>query len=338
MLKVNVRKKYAIDLGSSNTRLWSPVGGILIDEPSVLALSSMDGTLVAIGEEAKSMLGKTPETLTPSFPISGGAVTDQDLSSTYVKNLLSRVSPRFQPLGPDIMIVSSSGSTQVERRALLESVLRAGASHAYLVDTTLAASIGSGIPVSGASGHMVVNIGADVTEAAVLSLGGVVLSETKRVGSSLIDREISTYLKDKYGLVIGLSTAEDIKKEIASATVLSKVERLEVSGRDSVYGLPRLINIHSTEITEAITNALTEITTPVTSTLENIPPELAADIIEKGIIMTGGGALLRNFDKYMTEQTGVPSHVSEEPLLCCVRGAGVVLENIELWKRSIMTK
>lgn len=333
-----MRKKYAIDLGSSNTRLWSPVDGVLVNEPSVLAISAIDGSLVAIGSEAKSMLGKTPETLIPSFPINGGAVTDQDLSSTYVKNLLARVSPRFQPLGPDIMIVSSSGSTQVERRALLESVLRSGASHAYLVDTTLAASIGSGIPVSGASGHMVVNIGSDVTEAAILSLGGVVQSETKRVGSLLIDKAIASYLKDKYGLIIGLSTAEDIKKQIASATMMPKSQRMEVSGRDAVYGLPRLINVNSSELTEAIQDALSEIISPVTAVLENIPPELASDIIEKGIIMTGGGSLLTNFDKYLTDQTGVPSHVSEEPLLCCVRGAGVVLENIELWKRSILTK
>jgi rod shape-determining protein MreB len=235
------------------------------------------------------------------------------------------------------MVCVPAGCTQVERRAALDATLSAGAGHAYLIDEPLAAAIGAQIPVSAPSGHMIVDIGGGSTEAAVISLGGVVTHKSVRVAGNKVDEAIQTYLKKKHNLIVGDQTAEDIKLKIGSATILAKNEKLEISGRDLVFGLPRTIVITSSEVTEAIKPVLTQIIGSVKGVLEDTPPELAADIIDKGIVMSGGSSLLRNFDKLMTEETGVPAHVADEPMLCVVRGTGLVLENIELWKRSVTT-
>lgn len=332
------RKNIAIDLGTANTLVWVSGQGLVVNEPTVVAVSSEDGRVVAVGEEAKRMLGRTPEALTASRPMRDGVIADYQVTEAMLRYFISKVIGRFQFLKPEVMVCVPAGCTQVERRAALDATLSAGAAHAYLIDEPLAAAIGAQIPVSAPSGHMIVDIGGGSTEAAVISLGGVVLHKSVRIAGTKVDEAIQNYLKKKHNLIIGDTTAEDIKLKIGSATPLAKVEKLEISGRDLVFGLPRSVTVTSSEVTEAIKPVLIQIIGAVKGVLEDTPPELAADIIDKGIVMSGGSSMLRNFDVLMTEETGVPAHVADEPLLCVVRGTGLVLENIELWKRSVTDK
>ncbi|MGA3292306.1 MAG: rod shape-determining protein [Candidatus Microgenomates bacterium] len=333
-----LRRNIAIDLGTANTLVWVAGDGLVVNEPTVVAISSEDSRVVAVGEEAKKMLGRTPEALIASRPMRDGVIADYQVTEAMLRYFIGKVIGRFQFFKPDVMVCVPAGCTQVERRAALDATLSAGAGHAYLIDEPLAAAIGAQIPVSAPSGNMIVDIGGGSTEAAVISLGGVVTHKSARVAGNKIDEAIQNYLKKKDNLIIGDQTAEEIKLKIGSAVPLAKVEKLEISGRDLVFGLPRTVVVTSTEITEAIRPILLQIVAAVKGVLEDTPPELAADIIDKGIVMSGGSSLLRNFDKLMTEETGVPAHVADEPLLCVVRGTGLVLENIELWKRSVTTK
>lgn len=333
-----LRKNIAIDLGTANTLVWVAGEGLVGNEPTVVAISADDSKVVAVGEEAKKMLGRTPEALIASRPMRDGVIADYQVTEAMLKYFIGKVTGRYHFFKPNVMVCVPAGCTQVERRAALDATLSAGAGHAYLIDEPLAAAIGAQIPVSAPSGHMIVDIGGGSTEAAVISLGGVVGHKSARVAGNKIDEAIQNYLKKEFNLIIGDQTAEDIKLKIGSATPLEKVEKLEISGRDLVFGLPRTVVITSTEVTEAMKPILMQIVAAVKGVLEDTPPELAADIIDKGIVMSGGTSLLRNFDKLMTEETGVPSHVADEPLLCVVRGTGLVLENIELWKRSVTTK
>lgn len=332
------RKNIAIDLGTANTLVWVAGEGLIVNEPTVVAISADDNKVVAVGEEAKKMLGRTPEALIASRPMRDGVIADYQVTEAMLRYFIGKVIGRFQLFKPNVMVCVPAGCTQVERRAALDATLSAGAGHAYLIDEPLAAAIGAQIPVSAPSGHMIVDVGGGSTEAAVISLGGVVSHKSARVAGNKIDEAIQNYLKKKHNLIIGDQTSEDIKLKIGSATPTPKVEKLEISGRDLVFGLPRTVIITSTEVTEAIRPILMQIVGAVKAVLEDTPPELAADIIDKGIIMSGGSSLLRNFDKLMTEETGVPAHVADEPLLCVVRGTGLVLENIELWKRSVTTR
>lgn len=332
------RKNIAIDLGTANTLVWVAGGGLVVNEPTVVAISSEDNKVVAVGEEAKKMLGRTPEALIASRPMKDGVIADYQVTEAMLKYFIGKVVGRFQLFKPNVMVCVPAGCTQVERRAALDATLSAGASHAYLIDEPLAAAIGAGIPVSAPSGHMIVDIGGGSTEAAVISLGGVVVHKSARVAGNKIDEAIQNYLKKKHNLIVGDTTSEDIKLKIGSSVPLAKEEKLEISGRDLVFGLPRTVTITSTEVTEAIKPVLLQIVGAVKAVLEDTPPELASDIIDKGIVMSGGSSTLRNFDKLMTEETGVPAHVADEPLLCVVRGTGLVLENIELWKRSVTTR
>lgn len=333
-----LRKNIAIDLGTANTLVWVAGVGIIANEPTVVAISSEDNKVVAVGEDAKKMLGRTPESLIASRPMREGVIADYQVTEAMLKYFISKVMGKFSFLKPDVMICVPAGCTQVERRAALDATLSAGAAHAYLIDEPLAAAIGAGIPVSAPSGHMIVDIGGGAAEAAVISLGGVVGHRSVRVAGNKIDEAIQNYLKKKHNLIVGDQTAEDIKIKIGSATPVVKQEKLEISGRDLVFGLPRSIVVTSDDVTEAMKPVLLQIIGAVKAVLEDTPPELAADIIDKGIVMSGGTSVLRNFDKMMTEETGVPAHVAEEPLLCVVRGTGLVMENIELWKRSVTTK
>lgn len=332
------RKNIAIDLGTANTLVWVAGEGIVANEPTVVAVSSEDNKVVAVGEEAKRMLGRTPESLIAARPMREGVIADYQVTEAMLRYFIGKVIGKFQLFKPEVMVCVPAGCTQVERRAALDATLSAGAAHAYLIDEPLAAAIGAQIPVSAPSGHMIVDSGGGSTEAAVISLGGVVVHKSVRVAGNKIDEAIQNYLKKKHNLIIGDMTAEDIKLKIGSATLLAKTEKLEVSGRDLVFGLPRSVTVTSNEVTEATKSVLLAIIGAVKGVLEDTPPELAADIIDKGIIMSGGTSLLRNFDKLMTEETGVPAHIADEPLLCVVRGTGLVLENIELWKRSVTTK
>jgi len=333
-----LRKRIAIDLGTANTLVWVAGEGMIANEPTVVAISAEDNRVVAVGEDAKKMLGRTPETLIASRPMREGVIADYQVTEAMLRYFIGKVTGRFQLVKPDVMICVPAGCTQVERRAALDATLNAGAAHAYLIDEPLAAAIGAGIPVSAPSGHMILDIGGGAAEAAVISLGGVVVHKSVRIAGNKIDEAIQNYMKKKHNLIIGDQTAEEIKIKIGSATKLKKVESLEISGRDQVFGLPRSITITSSEVTKAIKPTLIQIIGAVKGVLEDTPPELASDIIDKGIVMSGGTSLLRNFDKLLTDETGVPAHVAEDALLSVVRGTGVVMENIELWKRSIITK
>lgn len=333
-----LRKNIAIDLGTANTLVWVAGEGLVANEPTVVAISSEDNKVVAVGEEAKKMLGRTPEALIASRPMRDGVIADYQVTEAMLKYFINRVTGKFQFFKPNVMVCVPAGCTQVERRAALDATMSAGASRAYLIDEPLAAAIGAQIPVSAPSGHMIVDIGGGSTEAAVISLGGVVTHKSIRIAGNKVDEAIQNYLKKKHNLIVGDITSEDIKLKIGSAVKLAKEEKLEISGRDLVFGLPRSVTISSDEVTEAMKPVLLQIIGAVKAVLEDTPPELAADIIDKGIVMSGGSSLLRNMDKLMTEETGVPSHVADEPLLCVVRGTGLVLENIELWKRSVSTK
>lgn len=333
-----MRKRLAIDLGTANTLMWVAGEGLVANEPTVVAISADDDRVVAVGEDAKRMLGRTPETLIASRPMRDGVIADYRVTESMLRYFIGKVGGRFQLFKPDVMICVPAGCTQVERRAALDATLAAGAAHAYLIDEPLAAAIGAGIPVSAPSGHMILDIGGGAAEAAVISLGGVVAHKSVRVAGNKIDEAIQDYLKKKHNLIIGDQTAEEIKVKIGSALKLEKEEKMEISGRDLVFGLPRSITITSTEIAEAVQGPLFQIIGAVKGVLEDTPPELAADIIDKGIVMSGGTSMLRNFDKLLTGETGVPAHVAEDALFCVVRGTGVVMENIELWKRSILTR
>src|SRR5258708_7491511 len=292
----------------------------------------------SVGIEAKKMLGRTPDSLIAMRPMREGVIADYQVTKSMLSYFINKISGRVFLFKPDVMVCVPAGCTQVESRAALDATMAAGAGHAYLIDEPLAAACGANIPVTAASGQMIGGIGGGLGEAAVISLGGVVVHKSVRLAGNKIDEAVQGYLKKKHNLIVGDQTAEDIKIKLASAIILPKEEKMEISGRDLVFGLPRSIVITSSEITEAIRPALLQIIGGVKAVLEDTPPELAADIIDKGIVMSGGTSLLRNFDKLMTEETGVPAHVAEESLYCVVRGTGMVLENIELWRRNITTK
>src|SRR5258706_10083002 len=335
---MSLRKRIAIDLGTANTLVWTAEAGIVTNEPTVVAVSSESNKVIAVGVEAKKMLGRTPESLIAMRPMREGFIAEYQVTQAMLAYFINKVCGRVFLFKPDVMICVPAGCTQVERRAALDATLGGGAGHAYLIDEPLAAAIGAGIPVSAPSGHMILDMGGGAAEAAVISLGGVVIHKSVRVAGNKLDEAIQSYLKKNYNLIIGDQTAEDIKIKIGSATKLPKEEKIEISGRDLVFGLPRSVIISSSDVTEAIHPILYQIIGAVKSVLEDTPPELAADIIDKGIVMSGGTALLRNFDKLMTQETGVPAHVAEDALYCVVKGTGLVMENIELWKRNITTK
>jgi len=333
-----LRKRIAIDLGTANTVVWLAGEGIIANEPTVVAVSAEDNKVIAVGEDAKKMLGRTPEALIASRPMREGVIADYQVTEAMLKYFIGKVVGRVQFIKPDVMVCVPAGCTQVERRAALDATLAAGAAHAYLIDEPLAAAIGAGIPVSAPAGHMIVDMGGGASEAAVLSLGGVVVHKSVRVAGNKIDEAIQHYLKKKFNLIVGDQTAEDIKIKVGSAIKLKKPLKMEISGRDQVFGLPRSIEMTSDEITEAIKPTLMQIVNVVKAVLEDTPPELAADIIDKGIVMSGGTSTLNNFNKLMTEETGVPAHVADDAMLCVVKGTGLVMENIDLWKRSVTTK
>ena len=318
--------------------VWVAGVGIVANEPTVVAIQADTSKVVAVGEDAKKMLGRTPEALTASRPMRDGVIADYQVTEAMLRYFIGKVLGRFQIFKPNVMVCVPAGCTQVERRAALDATLAAGAGHAYLIDEPLAAAIGAGIPVSAPSGHMIVDMGGGSTEAAVISLGGVVVHKSVRVAGNKIDEAIAGYLKKKHNLIIGDQTSEEIKLKIGSAIALVKEEKLEISGRDLVFGLPRSVVVTSSEVTAAIRPILLQIIGAVKLVLEDTPPELASDIIDKGIVMAGGTSLLRNLDKLVTQMTGVPALVADEPLLCVVRGTGVAIENIELYKRSVSKK
>ena len=328
-------KRIGIDLGTANSLVWEAGKGLVMNEPTVVAITVEDGRVVAVGNEAKEMLGRTPGNIRASRPMKEGVIADYRVTEAMLRYFIQRVCGRVFLFKPEVMICVPAGVTQVERRAVLDATLSAGAKVAYLIYEPLAAAIGAKIPIALPSGNMIMDIGGGSAEAAVISLGGVVVHKSVRVAGTRIDEAIVTYMRKKHNLLIGETTAEEVKLAIGSATVLQPVETKEVKGRDYVTGLPRAIVVTSTEIVEAIRPVLIQVTGAAKGVLEETPPELASDIIDKGIVMSGGTSMLRNFDRFMTDLTGVPCHVAEEPLLCVVRGTGIAIENLDLYKKSV---
>jgi rod shape-determining protein MreB len=321
----------AIDLGTANTLVYVKGRGIVLAEPSVVAIADVRGKkqVVAVGEEAKLMLGRTPGYITASRPLRDGVIADFEVAEEMIKHFIRKVHNRRGFASPLIIVCVPSGSTAVERRAIQESAESAGARRVALIEEPMAAAIGAGLPVTEPSGSMVVDIGGGTTEVGVISLGGIVYSASVRVGGDKFDEAIINYIRRNYGMLIGESTAENIKKTIGSAFPGSEVREMEVKGRNLAEGIPRSFTISSNEILEALTEPLNSIVSAVKSALEQTPPELGADIAEKGMVLTGGGALLRELDRLLMEETGLPVIVADDPLTCVVRGSGRALEEMD---------
>lgn len=328
-------KQIGIDLGTVNVLVFVRGKGIVLREPSVVAISTNDSRIVAVGEEARLMLGRTPETIEVMRPMRGGVIADYVVTEAMLRYFIAKVCGRFRLFRPEVMISVPVGVTSVESRAVRDAAIQAGAKVAYLIPEPLAAALGADMPIHTPTGNMVVNIGGGVSEAAVIAVNGIVVANSVRVGGIKTDEAIATYIRRKYNLLIGDQTAEEIKIRIGSALPLDEELKMEVRGRDQVTGLPKTITITSGEITEAIVEPLAAIAASVKAVLERTPPELASDIIDRGIVMTGGGSLLRNVDRYLTRETGVPCHVAEDPLACVAIGAGKALEQYNILKRSL---
>jgi rod shape-determining protein MreB len=329
-------RRIAIDLGTANILVYGPNRGIVVNEPSVVAIDDQN-KIVAIGAEAKEMLGRTPDNITASRPLQNGVIADYRITSAMIRHYISKVSGGFRLTKPDVMVCVPAGATSTERRAVVDATLAAGARAAYIIREPVAAAIGAGIPIASAAGNMVVDIGGGTTEIAILSLGGVVAQHSIRVGGNRLDAAIAEHIRRNYGLAIGDRTAENVKQDIGSALLLTRDRHIEIRGRDIVAGLPKTITISSNEITAAITPELEKIIQAIRVVLEQTPPELSSDIIDRGMVLTGGGALLKNLDKMLTGVTGVPCVVAEEPLLCVARGTGIALDNLEEYRRSLVS-
>ncbi len=332
-------KRIGIDLGTANTLVYLVGSGIVLNEPTVVAVTAEENRVIAVGKEAKEMLGRTPGNIVALRPLRDGVIADYTITEAMLSYFIDKAAGKSRFFKPEVMVCIPSGVTQVERRAVLDATMSAGAKVAYLIEEPLAAAIGAKVPIAQAAGHMLVDIGGGSTECAVISLGGVVVHDSVRVGGNKIDEAIAFYTKKKFNLLIGERTAEEIKIELGNAMPDSgDNKKVELRGRDSISGLPRTIEFTERMVSEAIQLVLMDIISAVKKVLEQTPPELASDIIDKGIVMSGGTSLLKNFDKLMTKVTGVPCHVAEDALLCVVKGTGVALENIELYKRSITRK
>ncbi len=328
-----------IDLGTANTLVYVRGKGIILREPSVVAIRRDTGSILAVGEEAKRMIGRTPGNIVAIRPMKDGVIADFDVTQTMLRHFISKAYRRRALFLPQVVVCVPSGVTEVEKRAVLDATKQAGAKEAFLIEEPMAAAIGAGLPVEEPTGSMIVDIGGGTSEVAVISLGGIVTSKSIRVGGDEIDEAIINYIKKTYNLMIGERTAEDIKVNIGSAYRLDQEDKMEIRGRDLVKGLPKLLTITSTEIQEAISEPVNAILETIKTTLERTPPELAADIMEKGIVMSGGGALLKGLDKLIAEETGMPVYISEDPLDCVVLGAGKSLTAIDLLRRvSISAK
>lgn len=341
MFSIPTSKRIGIDLGTANTLVYLVGEGIVLNEPTVVAVTAEENRVVAVGHEAKDMLGRTPGNVVALRPLRDGVIADYTITEAMLSYFIDKACGSSRFFKPEVMVCIPSGVTQVERRAVLDAAMSAGAKVAYLIDEPLAAAIGAKIPIAQPAGHMIVNIGGGSTESAVISLGGVVVHSSVRVAGNKIDEAIANYIRKKFNLLVGETTAEEIKIELANAMVDDKdvkegtLKKKEIRGRDNITGLPRSIELDELQINEAIRPVLAEIIKGPKEVLEQCPPELASDIIDKGIVMSGGTSQLTNLDKLMTKETGVPCHVAEDALLCVVKGTGVAMENIELYKRSV---
>jgi rod shape-determining protein MreB len=327
-----------IDLGTANVLVHVEGKGIVIQEPSVVAVDD-DGRIRAVGEDAREMIGRTPGNIHAIRPMKDGVIADYVITEAMLRFFINKaISGRmkFRLSGPAVMISVPAGVTSVEKRAVKDAALKAGAREAYLIEEPLAAAIGANVPISGPSGNMVIDIGGGTSEVAVIALGGIVVSTSLRVGGNKFDESIASYIRKKYNLMIGERTAEEVKITIGTALPLERELSMEVRGRDLIAGLPRTIPITSSEVMEAIELPLQQLVAAVRHVLEQTPPELSSDIIDKGMVMSGGGALLRNIDKLLTQVTGVPCHVAENALDCVALGTGEALKHYDFFKKSLV--
>jgi len=330
-------KKIAIDLGTTNVLVYVEKRGIIINEPSVVAISTIDKKVMAVGKEAKDMLGRTPDTIVAERPLKDGVIANYRTTEAMLRYFINKALGGARLFRPEVMVAVPGGITSVERRAVIDATIASGARAAYIIKEPIVAAIGADIPIGSPSGNMVIDIGGGTAEMAVISLGGIVSSGSIRIGGNKLDVAIAEYVKRKYNLAIGERTAEDVKIQIGSAMFLEKPMTMEIKGRDMMSGMPRTITITSDDITEAIQNELEGLIQAVKDVLYKTPPELSADVMEKGMILTGGSSQLRNLDELFSQATGVSAYLADEPLLCVVKGTGIALENLESYKRSILS-
>ncbi len=330
-----IYKKLGIDLGTANSLVWEIGKGIVLNEPTVVAVSVEDQKVLAVGHQAKKMLGRTPEFITACQPMQDGVIADYEITQSLLRYFIQESCGKMFFIKPEIMICVPAGVTQVEQRAVIEATKSAGARVVHLIDEPLAAAIGAKIPVAEPSGNMIVDMGGGSTEAAVISLGGVVTHKSVRVAGNKIDDAITDYLRKKYNLLIGSQTAEAIKIELGSAVELKKIKTKTVKGRDTVYGLPKSQSITNQEIKEAIKHPVDQMLSTIRGVLENTPPELVSDIVDKGIVISGGTSLLHGLDEYLSNELNVGVHRVDEPMLSVVKGTAAALENLGLYKQTL---
>jgi rod shape-determining protein MreB len=331
-------KKIAIDLGTCNSLVFVPKKGIVLEEPSVVAIDPEENKILAVGLKAKTMIGRTPDFIRIYRPLKDGVISDYRVTQAMIKHFIQEAQKGFNLFKPELVISVPAGSSSTERRAVIEAALSAGAKSTFVAKEPILSAIGAGIPINSCEGNMIIDIGGGTSEIAVISLGGIVTVSSVRVGGDKMDEAIAEYIKNKYNLAIGTQTAEEIKIKIGTAVQKKKEDSLEIRGRDLVSGLPRNIKISSNETAEALQDVVKDIIGAVKDVLRNTPPELSADIMNKGMIAAGGGSLLRNIDEIIAKATGVPCFRADQPLYCVVKGTGIVVENLETYKRSLMNK
>jgi len=331
-------RKIGIDLGTCNSIVFTPQKGVVLNEPSVVAVSIFENRILAVGKEAKEMTGRTPDAIRVYRPLRDGVIADYRVTEAMLKYFIKRGVSNFAFLKPELLIGVPAGITSTEKRAVIEAGMTAGAKGVYVAKEPILAAIGAGIPINSCSGHMIIDIGGGTSEVAIISLGGIVASRSLRVAGDKLDAAIADYIKKKHNLAIGEQTAEEVKIKIGTALPEKEEKEIEIRGRDLISGLPHNIKVSSGEVCEAISDRLSEMVQVVKEVLRETPPELAADIMDKGMIISGGGALLRNIDELIAEATGVPCFLAEEPLLCVAKGTGAVLDNLDIYKQAIMAK
>jgi len=331
-------KKLGIDLGTANTLVFVPGKGIVLNEPSVVAVSEQDNKVLAIGVEAKDMIGKTPDSIIAYRPMKDGVIADYRVTEAMLRYFINKALGPFNIWKPDVMISVPAGVTSTERRAVIEAAIKAGAKNAYVVKEPILAAIGAGVPIYESRGHMVVDIGGGTTDVAVISLGGIVVSTSVKCAGNKIDQAIADYIKKTYNLAIGDKTAEEIKIKIGAAISLNEELKITVKGRDFIQGLPRSVDVSTNEIVKATDQELKLMIKAIKDVLSNTPPELASDIIDQGIIMTGGSSLLRNLPELVYRKIGVKACLADDPLFCVANGTGIALEHLDVYKKTVMSK
>jgi len=331
--------KIGIDLGTKNSLVFIPNKGVVLNEPSVVAVSLIENKILAVGKEAKEMIGRTPDDIKVFRPLKEGVIADYRTTQAMLKYFIDKVNLGFNRFfKPELLIGVPAGITSTEKRAVIESGMLAGAREVFLAKEPTLSAIGAGIPINSSSGHLIIDIGGGTTEVAVISLGGIVTFQSLRVAGDKLDQAIADYIKEKHNLAIGEQTAEEIKMKIGTAINEKEVKTLEIRGRDLVLGLPKTIKITSNEICTAINEPMKEILQCIKNVLRETPPELSADIMDKGMVIAGGGACLRNIASLVSTSTGVPCFIADDPLSCVAKGTGVVLDNLDIYKKSVMSK